>query len=179
MNQIIKVFEGQEIAITKYGMWDATAMCKKYNKRVNNFLRTQQTKDYLSALKRKYNYSDDELIQVVQGGNNQKEQGTWVHQKVALKLAAWLNPDFEVWVFEIIEKLLTEGEVRLKDEMACLRQSLDLSESKLIESQAKAEYWQNQYTLYRHGYHPDYEEVGQFQEGELKLGVQTENNSDI
>ncbi|NET44761.1 KilA-N domain-containing protein [Okeania sp. SIO2B3] len=88
MSEIINLFEGEKIVINKYGMWDATAMWKKYNKRVNIFFRTQQTKDYLSALKRKYNYSDDELVQVIQGGNNQKEQGTWIHRKVALKLAA-------------------------------------------------------------------------------------------
>ncbi len=53
MNEIINVFEGQEIVINKSGMWDATAMCKKYNKRVNNFFRTQQTKDYLLFFKKK------------------------------------------------------------------------------------------------------------------------------
>ncbi|GGA02438.1 KilA-N domain-containing protein [Okeania sp. KiyG1] len=178
MSEIINLFEGEKIVINKSGMWDATAMCKKYNKRVNNFFRTQQTKDYFSALKRKYNYSDDELVQVIQGGNNQKEQGTWIHRKVALKLAAWLNPDFEVWVFDIIEKLLTQGEVKLKDEIAELQNCLDISEYRLEESKAKAEYWQNEYSLYRHGHHPEYEEVGQFQEGDLLLGMPTENKVD-
>ena len=51
-----------------------------------------------------------------------------------------------MWVFDIIEKLLTQGEVKLKDEIVNLQQSLDLSESKLIESQAQAEYWENEYT---------------------------------
>ncbi len=30
----------------------------------------------------------------------------------------------------------------------------------------------------RHGHHPEYDEVGQFQEGELKLGVQQSHKVD-
>ncbi|NET12280.1 MAG: hypothetical protein F6K08_05160 [Okeania sp. SIO1H6] len=68
--------------------------------------------------------------------------------------------------------------MKLKNEMAEWQQCLDISEYKLAESKAEAEYWHNEYTLYRHGYHPEYEEVGQFLEGELQLGVPTENNAD-
>jgi hypothetical protein len=176
MGQIIEVFEEQEITISDDGMWDATSMCKKFDKRINNFLRMQQTKEYLEELKKKHNFSDEELVKVVQGKG--KNQGTWVHRKVALNLAAWLNPAFAVWVFDVIEKLLIQGEVKLKDEIAELQNCLDLSEYKLIESQARAEYWQNEYVLYRHGHHPEYEEVGQFQEGDLQLGVQKEHKVD-
>jgi KilA-N domain len=39
---------------------------------------------------------------------SQKGRGsqTWVHSRIALKLAAWLSPNFEVWVYSVIEKLL-------------------------------------------------------------------------
>ncbi|NET44762.1 hypothetical protein [Okeania sp. SIO2B3] len=74
--------------------------------------------------------------------------------------------------------MLTQGEVKLKDEIAELQNCLDISEYRLEESKAKAEYWQNEYSLYRHGHHPEYEEVGQFQEGDLLLGMPTENKVD-
>ncbi|MDJ0554336.1 MAG: KilA-N domain-containing protein [Microcoleaceae cyanobacterium MO_207.B10] len=178
MAEIIQIFEGQEIAISSDGMWNATQMCKKFNRKVNDFFRLQQTNRYLKSLKKIHEFSDDDLVKTVKGGNNQNEQGTWVHRKVALKLAAWLNTDFEAWVYDVIEKLLVEGEVKLKDEIAGLKQALEhtegeleISEFRLIESKSKAEYWQNEYTLYRHGSHSEYEEVGQFQEGDLQLGV--------
>jgi hypothetical protein len=57
------------------------------------------------------------LIEVYKGGVPEL-QGTWGHQRLALKFAAWLKPDLEVWVFEVIEKLFTEGQVRLIDELS-------------------------------------------------------------
>lgn len=57
------------------------------------------------------------LIESYKGGIPEL-QGTWGHQRIALKFAAWLKPDLEVWVFEVIEKLFTEGQVRLIDELS-------------------------------------------------------------
>ncbi|GFZ93559.1 KilA-N domain-containing protein [Okeania sp. KiyG1] len=172
MAEIIKVFEGQEITIAEDGMWNASAMCKKYNKLVADFFRLKQTKAYIEELKNLHKLTDNEVVRTVQGKG--KQQGTWVHMEVALKLAAWLNPKIEVWVFATIRKLLVEGEVKLRNEIVELQNCLDISEYRLEESKAKTEYWHNEYSLYRHGYHPEYEEVGKFQEGDLQLGVPTE-----
>lgn len=118
---IIK-FENHEITVRDSdGYWNATEMVKIFGKRINNFLRNEQTKAYLDALAESRNadiasdarISADDLVQVTQGGLD--EQGTWVDPEVGLKLAAWLNPKFEVWVFKMIRILLTEGEVKLKD----------------------------------------------------------------
>lgn len=57
------------------------------------------------------------LIESYKGGIPEL-QGTWGHQRMALKFAAWLKPDLEVWVFEVIEKLFTEGQVKLIDELS-------------------------------------------------------------
>jgi len=35
-----------------------------------------------------------------------QKSGTWMHRVLALKFAAWLNPDFEVWVYTTIDTLL-------------------------------------------------------------------------
>lgn len=170
MAEIIKIFEGQEITISEDGMWNATQMCKKFNKKVNDFFRLQQTDRFLESLKKKHNFSDSDLIRTAQGGNNQSEQGTWVHRKIALKLAAWLNTDFEVWVYDVIEKLFTQGEVSLKDEITELQNYIEVSEYRLLEAKSKAEYWQNECSLFRYGSHPEYEEIGQY-EDEFKLGM--------
>jgi hypothetical protein len=64
-----------------------------------------------------------ELVEIDKGGVPE-QQGTWGHKRVALKLAAWLNSDFEAWVYEVIEKLLTQGSVKLEDEIASLKEAL-------------------------------------------------------
>lgn len=122
----IMKFEDHTITVRDSdGYWNATEMVKIFGKRINNFLRNEQTKAYLEALAESRNAdvpSDalnrvtvETLVQVTQGGLD--DQGTWVDPEVGLKLAAWLNPKFEVWVFKMIRILLTEGEVKLKDHL--------------------------------------------------------------
>lgn len=76
--------------------------------------------------------SEKPLIEVYKGGVPEL-QGTWGHQRVALKLSAWLNEDLEVWVYEVIEKLLVQGKVELRYEIEGLRQALQLKESQLSD----------------------------------------------
>lgn len=42
-------------------------------------------------------------------------QGTWMHEKLALKFASWLSPAFELWVYDKIQELLTTGKTELKE----------------------------------------------------------------
>ena len=36
-------------------------------------------------------------------------------EKLALKFAAWLNPEFELWVYDKIYELLTTGQASMKN----------------------------------------------------------------
>lgn len=133
------VFNGQSFlvrGIDRY--WDATGMTQAYGKRVNNFLRTDSTQRYLAALSRKLGIpveseQGNSLVYRTQRGGGTVDSGTWVHQQVALKLAAWLNEDFEVWVWDVIEKLFNTGSVQLRDELVGLGQALHLKDQKLAE----------------------------------------------
>lgn len=145
---IIK-FNSQEITVRESdGYWNATEMTKIFGKRINNFLRNEQTKEYLEALAESRNadvasdarnrVTTETLVQVTQGGLG--EQGTWVDPEVGLKLAAWLNPKFEVWVFKMIRILLTDGEVKLKDHI----QELELLTDELSNDLALKDHQLNQ-----------------------------------
>lgn len=85
------------------GYINATEMCQIANKRINNYIRLQTTKDYINELSAETRISVSALLQQVRGGNPQL-QGTWVHPQVAIHLAQWLSPKFAVmvnkWVFE-------------------------------------------------------------------------------
>lgn len=83
------------------GYVDATKMCKQAGKRMNNYLRSTETKEYLRELEVDTLISASMLIQVVKGGFLEN-QGTWVHPKVAIHLAQWLSPQFAVFVTNIM-----------------------------------------------------------------------------
>lgn len=94
-SNIVKAFEfNNEIMYRRSsdGYWNATAMCKAAGKRWNNFSRNDWTKEYVVALEAITQKRATELVQVVQGGTPE-EQGTWVHEVVAIRLAQWLSPE--------------------------------------------------------------------------------------
>ena len=65
-------------------MVNATQMAKPFWKLPANFIRQQNTDDYIQALCNRYGNSHSDILQVVNFGNN---PGTWMHQKLALGFA--------------------------------------------------------------------------------------------
>ena len=55
---------------------------------------------------------DFQPVRVVKGGSV-GEQGTWAIRPIAIRVAQKLNPDFAVWVDEMVLELLTKGKVEL------------------------------------------------------------------
>lgn len=104
------------------------------NKNLSQIINSQEIRDYCNALAEIQNYSSADLLIVSKGGDVSK-QGTWAHQKVALRVAQKLSPDFAVQVDTWIERLLTEGEVELRPAIPqtyseALRQLADEVEAK-------------------------------------------------
>jgi len=98
---------------------NATEMAKPFNKLVKDFLRTGQTKEFLQVLENERgennpNVDNQKLIKVVQGGNvGEIQQGTWLHEDVAMEFARWLSPEFAIWCNRKIKELLTTGKTTL------------------------------------------------------------------
>lgn len=92
-------------------MVNATEMAKAFpNKRINDFVNLKQTKEFIQLLTLKTGIS---VLEIQHGG---AYAGTWMHQKLALKFASWLSVDFEIWVYDHIEELLTTGSTSLVDD---------------------------------------------------------------
>lgn len=153
MKKEIITFEYEGIKI-EFGIgeavWmNATEIAKHHGKLIGNWSRNSSTEEYITALKTRYanshNGKKQEFLMIYQGGSF---QGTWIHQKLALRFAQWLNPDFAVWVDEKIEELLTTGKVELKTEQSlpdlpknyveALRRLADSEEARMI-AESKAE----------------------------------------
>lgn len=83
------------------GYVDATAMCQANGKRWNDYQRLDRTQEYLKALEavtgNPATGDQAQLIQMTQGGPAHL-QGTWIHPRLAVDLARWLNPAFAVWM---------------------------------------------------------------------------------
>lgn len=112
-------YEGHTISFEfkdGYKMINATEMAKPFGKLVGHFLTLKGTKEYILLLDSRYRDSDNvvekETLRVIQGGLPEL-QGTWMDEKLALKFAAWLAPEFELWVYDKIHELLTTGKTEL------------------------------------------------------------------
>lgn len=93
-------------------MVNATEMAKPFGKSATHWLRNQSTQEFVKELAKLRNRNLDELVQVTYGGN---ENGTWMHEDVAMEFARWLSPSFAIWCNDRIKELLTKGTVSMAE----------------------------------------------------------------
>lgn len=113
MNQV-QYFNFGNIAVSfrEDGYLNATQIAAHFGKLPKDYLKTEQTQQYISALaeslsERTKILTDENQIVIVKKGNSKNfTQGTWLHPKLAIHFARWLNPKFAVWCDEQIEALL-------------------------------------------------------------------------
>jgi len=98
-------------------MVNATEMAKVFEKQVNEFLSNDGTKKFIAVC---LNNRNSGFSGVEKTGNpvlleikseedlyiSRQKSGTLMHQILAIKFAAWLDPFFEVWIYSTIQKLL-------------------------------------------------------------------------
>ena len=101
------------IPIREDGYVNATQLCKAGNKRLDNYINSTNTKEFLYELSKNLNIPEEKLYISIRGG---KHPGTWVHDQVATNLAQWLSPLFAVQVSVWLRELLFTGKVELGKE---------------------------------------------------------------
>lgn len=109
---ITSQYDGQELSFNEQGWFNATQASKQFGKRPNDWLNLEETKSYIQALCEYLKISEPKsLIKTKKGGNtvtseNGNAQGTWLHPKLAVPFARWLDSRFGVWCDIQIDKLL-------------------------------------------------------------------------
>lgn len=109
MNVSVLNFGNTPVSFRQDGFLNATAIASHFGKLPKDYLKSEQTQQYISALaenlsvRRKILTEENQIVIVKRGGS---EQGTWLHPKLAIHFARWLNPKFAVWCDEQIEILL-------------------------------------------------------------------------
>ena len=77
--------------------FNATTFAQLYGKRINDFIRLENTQEYLSIMGRYVNtISNGNKIQLVKTVRGKHHSGTWLHSKVILRLMRWLDTELEV-----------------------------------------------------------------------------------
>jgi hypothetical protein len=87
--------------------FNATPIAKCYDTKVINWLRLDGTQKYIDALERQFQGADSTPLKMVKTIRGKHHSGTWLHQKLILKFIAWLDIDFEIAMYDCIEKLIT------------------------------------------------------------------------
>lgn len=87
-------------------MINATEMAKIFGKEVSHFMENERTKEFV---KKALNTRNSEYLGLKTESDmyfSRQKVGTFMHRILALKFAAWLDVEFELWVYSTIEKLL-------------------------------------------------------------------------
>ena len=98
-------------------MVNATQMAKSFGKDVFQFTRIDDTKRFIEACLKPQNCgllnikTEEDLIV------SKQKSGTSMHRVLALKFAAWLNPDFEIWVYATIDRILFDYYKRIEESL--------------------------------------------------------------
>lgn len=99
-------------------MVNATEMAKVFGRDLFQFTKSENTKSFIESCNKPafagllgINSEEDLII-------SRQKSGTWMHRVLALKFAAWLNSDFEVWVYLTIDKLLYEFAQEIEDSIS-------------------------------------------------------------
>lgn len=87
-------------------MVNATQMAKSFGKLAKDWLSNKATKEFINTLSAVRTIPLTRLVVIKQGGN---EQGTWMHEDVALEFARWLSPQFAIWCNDRIKELMRHG----------------------------------------------------------------------
>ncbi|MGK5049482.1 KilA-N domain-containing protein [Janthinobacterium sp. GB4P2] len=133
VTSIVKAeYNGFQFTFQDNGWFNATAAAKRYGKRPNDWLALPETERYILARCEHLKVGKSHFVKTSRGGNTRESgfAGTWLHPKLAVIFARWLDVDFEIWCDEQIDLLLRgdpldEGEA---DELTTVRDRLPLLE---------------------------------------------------
>lgn len=108
-------YEGSPVSFNPTGeniMVNATEMARPFGKATKDFLKLQQTKEFIQVLSEGKKILSTDLVKVRYGKNG----CTWMHEDVAIEFARWLSPKFAIWCNDRIKELLRSGITAVTDD---------------------------------------------------------------
>jgi hypothetical protein len=102
------------IARSSDGYINLNQLCDAGNKRFRKWKEHKKSKAFLEVLSSSALISADELIKYNSGSNS--ERANWGHPQVAINVAQWVSPEFDVKVSKFVFELMLFGKVELGKE---------------------------------------------------------------
>ena len=94
---LVREYQGHSITYRDDGWFNATEAAAKFDKgQPYDWLRLPGTQNYIDALCRQLRTEKISVLKVIRGGRDRPD-GTWLHPKLAVPFARWLDDDFAVW----------------------------------------------------------------------------------
>lgn len=146
----IKVFSYNGSSVSFFNgknvMVNATEMAKSFGKTTKDWLRTNASLEFINSLSAVRQICPSQLVVVKKGNSNEFEQGTWMHEDVALEFARWLSPAFAIWCNDRIKELLTQGVTTINDDDVTILHAMQVLQKRVDEKQRALEFAQETIT---------------------------------
>jgi hypothetical protein len=111
MNVIQLQYDGKPVEIDENGWFNATEAADKFGKRPVDWLALDSTDEYISAVADIFKCEKSSLLKTKRGKHG---GGTWLHPKLAVRFAQWLDIRFAVWCDAQIDAMLRGKDDRQK-----------------------------------------------------------------
>ena len=162
---------GISVLAREDGFINATAMCKAGNKKFNDWLRLESTKELIEALEEaenlkveipvlEFNVVGISIDENLKTGipvfksidvNKGKYGGSWIHPDLAVQLAQWISPIFSLQVSKWVRELALCGSVSIGKEKTS-QQLLNLQKDfKKLEEKHRKLLQKKQYYKFKEG----------------------------
>lgn len=103
MNDLILAeYNGIQCQFNENGWFNATEVAERFGKRPAHWLELESTVEYVGHICDVLNIGKSDIIKTRRG----KSGGTWLHPKLAVHFARWLDSRFAVWCDNQIDQLL-------------------------------------------------------------------------
>jgi hypothetical protein len=107
MSELVKsTYQDIAVSFTEAAWFNATSVAERFGKRPIDWLNQDGTKEYISALAALLQSEPKSLWRTKKGGKT-GNAGTWMHPKLGVPFARWLDVNFGVWCDEQIYQILT------------------------------------------------------------------------
>ncbi len=92
-----------DVTFNEQGWFSATEAAKSFGKKPAEWLRLPEAEKYIQALCDRFKVGKSHFVKTKRGGVS---PSTWLHPKLAVRFAQWLDIDFAIWCDEQIEGLI-------------------------------------------------------------------------
>ncbi|WP_070086170.1 MULTISPECIES: KilA-N domain-containing protein [unclassified Pseudomonas] len=145
-------YQGQAVRFKGEGWINATDVAKRFGKRPAHWLELPSTKSYMNALRKHLGAGFDvgkSDLKLVESSKVRGKAGTWLHPKLAVAFARWLDDDFAVWCDLHIDALL-RGDLNEKQQFDRACRALDDAKAVASLSGRELARWRNKKPTLEH-----------------------------